>query len=294
MSVNVHVDDELKILAESSDVKLVAKEIENISPTSVNFRKPFDIYMHQGLSSNAKHIPSNSVPALLEALNAGFDGMETDCRKTSDGVWVLAHDPSITGTVDGVSTTMTIASSTLSQLKTVLLGSSEEYGDTYIATLQEALQICSYTGMKMILEYKGGTDPQEIAEIVMITGAQDRVTYMCTPNYWEQIAAIDRHASFADVIFGFGTVTDFSPYIPFLTESNTVSLDYQANADNPNMENIVLAQKAGLSIDYWNVTENNHTLCFNTNPKRITVNGAEVFDYLDDYLKSKENEVRMN
>lgn len=291
MSVNVYINNILKTLAESSELEDVNAKVENISPISTKFRKPFNVYMHQGLSSNSKHIPPNTLPAFLEAMKAGFDGMETDCRKTSDGVWVLAHDSSITGTVGGVSTTMTISTSTLAELKTVLLGASTDYGDTYIATLQEVLQVAAYTGMKMLLEYKGGSNPEGIAEVVMQTGTQGQIIYMCDHSYWSAIASVDRHASFAEVVFGLGTITDFSPYTPFLTGSNTVGIDYQATTNdtsNPDVSNVLLAQKAGLSIYYWNIDANAHVTYFDTNPRGITTNDTNIFTYLPTYLEGKE------
>lgn len=298
MSSKVYINNVEMQLLNSDDMTYIDTRfatdnarIGKLEPTSLSFRKPFEIYMHQGLASNAKHIPPNTLPAFLEALKAGFDGMETDCRKTADGIWVLAHDASITGTVNGVATTMVIDESTLSQLKTVLLNTSDEYGGIYIATLQEVLQVASYTGMKMLLEYKSGSNPEGIAEVVMQTGMQDRVTYMCAHSYWAQIAAVDKHASFAEVFFNLGGVTDFSAYTPYLNGHNTISLDYQANASSPDFENVVAAQKAGLSIDYWNIASDNHENCFDTNPRHITVNDASVFTYLATYLAGKEAEL---
>lgn len=301
MATNLYIQNQMTTLLDEEDLNDINTQfatdnakIENLNPISMTFRKPFEIYMHQGLASPSKHIPGNTLPALLEAIKAGFDGMETDCRKTADGVWVLSHNTDITGTVNGVTTTMTIETSTLAQLKTVLLDTSSEYGDIYIATLQEVLQVCAYTGMKMLLEYKGGTNPEGIAEVVMMTGTQGKMTYMCHHNYWGQIAAIDKQANFAEVFFSFGSVTDFSPYTPFLTGNNTVSLDYEADASNPNLENVINAQKAGLSIDYWNVYEGIAETVFDTNPRHITVNGTDVFNYLKTYLENKEAQLPGN
>lgn len=301
MATNLYIQNQKTTLLDEENLNDINTQfatdnakIENLNPISMTFRKPFEIYMHQGLSSTSKHIPGNTLPAFLEAIKAGFDGMETDCRKTADGVWVLSHNADITGTVNGVTTTMTIETSTLAQLKTVLLDTSSEYGDIYIATLQEVLQIARYTGMKMLLEYKSGSNPEGIAEVVMQTGMQGRVTYMCSHTYWAQIAAVDKQANFAEVFFNLGSVTDFSPYTPFLTGGNTVSLDYEADASEPNMENVANAQKAGLSIDYWNVAESNHETVFDTNPRHITVNGTDVFQYLQTYLENKEAQLPGN
>ena len=303
MSSKVYINNVEMQLLNSDDMTYIDARfatdnarIGKLEPTSLSFRKPFEIYMHHGLASNAKHIPPNTLPAFLEALKAGFDGMETDCRKTADGIWVLAHDASITGTVNGVATTMVINESTLSQLKTVLLNTSEEYGGIYIATLQEVLQVAAYTGMKMLLEYKGESNPEGIAEMVMQTGMQGRVTYMCSHNYWAQMVAVDKRSNLAEVIFDLGTVTDFSPYTPFLNGSNSVSLDYQASASAsaPNMANVINAQKAGLSIDYWNIARVNHETMFDTNPRHITVNDTDIFEYLATYLAGKEAQLPGN
>ncbi len=248
--------------------------------------------MHQGFSWPAHNIPPNTIPSLLGALDLGFDGMETDIRKTSDGVWVISHNSTVDGTINGTAVSLSVSDSTLAQLKAVVLGTSTEYGETHIATLQELCQTAAYTGMRLLLEYKGGANPGEIAEVVMMSGMQGRVIYMCSHTYWSQFAAIDHNASFAEVIFGLGTVTDFSPYTVFLNGSNTVGLDYQAttnDANNPDMTNVILAQKAGLSIDFWNISGAAHNAYFDINPRAITVNGSDVFTYLATYLDEKQS-----
>lgn len=51
---------------------------------------PF-VYAHRGFSA---HATDNSIEAFTLAVEAGTDGIETDIRRSSDGVLVLCHDPS--------------------------------------------------------------------------------------------------------------------------------------------------------------------------------------------------------
>jgi len=48
------------------------------------------IYAHRGASIDA---PDNTLEAFTKAVDAGADGIELDVRRSSDGVLVLAHDP---------------------------------------------------------------------------------------------------------------------------------------------------------------------------------------------------------
>lgn len=53
---------------------------------------------HRGLS---KRYPENTMLAFTRALEAGFDGIETDVQMTRDGVLVLCHDEKINRTSTG-------------------------------------------------------------------------------------------------------------------------------------------------------------------------------------------------
>lgn len=262
----------------------IEKNIEDLQVTHPSYKRTCEIYAHQGFNSNSAKL--NTVSALLEAQKAGCDGMETDVRQTSDGVLVINHDTTITGTLNGETVTLTIESSTYSELMAVVLYASPVYGDIHINTLEELLQAASYTGMKMLVEYKGG-DVYNIPKTVMKTGMQGKVTYMCAPRYWSGISAIDRHASFACVYFEYGTETNFSEYTPYLTNSNTVSIDYVASSNvTPDFTNLYAAQEAGLCIDFWNFTTN--TLkCLDANPRHITVN-SNIISAIDEYIAQKK------
>ena len=42
-----------------------------------------------------QHLPENSIPAILRALDDGAQGVEIDVRATADGILVLHHDPDL-------------------------------------------------------------------------------------------------------------------------------------------------------------------------------------------------------
>lgn len=75
---------------------------------------------HRGLyGSVGNDIPENTLEAFINALNDGFKWLEVDIRRSSDGVWVMAHDPSIdVYDSNGTATRITIAQKTLAELQT--------------------------------------------------------------------------------------------------------------------------------------------------------------------------------
>ena len=280
------VDATLSVSGKAADAKQTGDCINDLRQTHSNYKRTCEIYAHQGFGGNGAIL--NTVAALFQAQKAGCDGMETDVRQTSDGKYVICHDNTISGTIDGASVTKTISESSLAELKELLLTTSSVYGDIYISTLDELLQAAAYTGMKLLLELKAGS-AEDMAKAVMRTGMQGRVTYMCSPNYWEAIQSIDKHADFAEVIFGLGTVSDFTKYTPYLNSGNSVSIDYQANATlgETAIANMIAAQEVGLHIDFWNLTNNLLNL-LDINPKHTTINGPDVISGIDSYIAQKK------
>lgn len=280
------IDTTLSVSGKAADAKQTGDCINDLRQTHSNYKRTCEIYAHQGFGSNGARL--NTVTALFEAQKAGCDGMETDVRQTSDGKYVIWHDPTISGTIDGASVTKTISENPLAELKKLLITTSSVYGDIYISTLDELLQAAAYTGMKMLLELKAGY-AEDMAKAVMRTGMQGRVTYMCSPDYWEAIQSIDRHADFAEVIFGLGTVTDFTKYIPYINFGNTVSIDYKANdpLGETAIANMIAAQEVGLHIDFWNLSSESLNL-LDINPKHITINGSDMIPSIDNHIAQKK------
>ena len=128
---------------------------------------------HQGSGLlESSGLGNSKLSAFLAAWNAGFDLGECDIKFTSDGVPVCCHDPSFVS--DG--TTITIASTTLEQLKTY-----DYYGGT-IATLEEVVVLCKTLGMDLEI---------------------DQLAYDMTDVQWDSVfGIIKKYRMFDHVIFG--------------------------------------------------------------------------------------------
>lgn len=99
----------------------------------------------------------SSATAFISGAQAGFAGLETDVKVTSDGKFVLVHDDNLSRF--GQSESVTIAGSTLAQLKAIQLRQTR-YGVTYtdtICTLEEYLDICNTYNVFPVIELKWAT-----------------------------------------------------------------------------------------------------------------------------------------
>ncbi|BBM18770.1 MULTISPECIES: glycerophosphodiester phosphodiesterase [Enterococcus] len=95
------------------------------------------IIAHRG--SAGTH-PENTLPAFMEAVRTGADGIELDVHLTADQQLVVIHDESVDRTTDGKGL---IRELTLEEIKELDAGSwfDEKYQATKISTLQEVLNL---------------------------------------------------------------------------------------------------------------------------------------------------------
>jgi len=95
------------------------------------------ILAHRGAPS--PNLPENSIAAFEQALVNGADFIETDVRRTKDGVFVLIHDGGLGRATNGGHDDK-VTNHTLAQLKTFFLRNQEGKVTTHkIPTLKEAL-----------------------------------------------------------------------------------------------------------------------------------------------------------
>ena len=126
------------------------------------------IIAHRGYHVTAKQ---NTISAFKAAAEAGFSWIEIDIRKTVDGIYVMAHDATVTLYNNGTATSVTIASSNYSTIKNYTWDSAGQYK---LCTLQAVFNAMKVYDMKMICDRKSGTNA-EIMEIASLCGAVDRV-----------------------------------------------------------------------------------------------------------------------
>lgn len=128
---------------------------------------------HQGSGLlDSSGLGHSKLSAFLAAWNAGFDLGECDIKFTSDGVPVCCHDDTFTSG----STVVTIATTTLEQLKTY------NYYGGEIATLEEVVVLCKTLGMDLEI---------------------DQLAYDMTDAQWDSVfGIIKKYRMFDHVIFG--------------------------------------------------------------------------------------------
>ena len=122
-----------------------------------------ELVAHRGFRAVA---PENTAPAYEEAGKAGFYGAECDIYRTSDGVWVLHHDPVTYRMMDGLTN---LEKHTYQELleQTVDNGSNiESYPDLKVCTLEEYLEICREYGMVPVIELKGKNNTEHYDEVI--------------------------------------------------------------------------------------------------------------------------------
>ena len=88
--------------------------------------------------------PENSIPSYQSCINNKVDVIETDLKKTKDGVWVICHDKTVNRTTTGTGTIseMTYADTQKYYLKTKNGGSGSTRTKYKMPTLVEIIELC--------------------------------------------------------------------------------------------------------------------------------------------------------
>lgn len=135
------------------------------------------ICLHRGWNT----APGNTLQAIWETKKNGMNMVELDIRRTSDNQYVLCHDPTKSGTVDGVETTYTIADETLETLTKLVLGMATWYPNATLPSLESALSFCRRIGMRIDLDMKvtDETAYTDVLSLCMKHGMQDNVMFTC-------------------------------------------------------------------------------------------------------------------
>lgn len=242
---------------------------------------PWKNVAHRGYPVGVRE---NTVPSFYEALKDNCPMVECDVRLTSDGVAVLCHDATITGTVSGVSTTMTIADSTLEQLRTLVLSSSTVYGEVKIPTLEEALAFMSYHGMSVNLDIKDDSDAciTEIVRLVKRYNMGERTTYFNGTSPATALAKVLDLDSNARVIFYYSNISSVDAVT---TDSKRVVIALQPYE----LSDAVVAtiRGKGYAMYCWGVTTSTYPTAFNYFPDYVEyTTGTGVTDILEAHLNN--------
>ena len=218
--------------------------------------------IHRGYST----APNNTLQAIWEAKKHGYNCCELDVRYTSDNQVVLSHDANVTGTVDGVEVTYTIANTPLATLQTVCIGNTA-FPDAKVCSLEDAMRLCRRIGMRPEIDYKVSNEQlyKDCVALSMKYGLQDDTLHCC---YGINYAVIVKTAYEKANLRVDGSLLDSNATLDeYLTKPGNIYAFYAATAcgktDGSNVganvdnETRILTHKAkGYKMYVWNVTPN--------------------------------------
>ena len=128
--------------------------------------RKFITYAHRGASH---YCPENTMMSFYMGMQMGANGIETDVRRTRDGVLVLFHDATlerVTGAEGDV------ADYTYAELQKLLV----KKGDLHdkIPTLEDFLAHFSYRDITFAIEIKADGIEKEVANLIFRYGLEDK------------------------------------------------------------------------------------------------------------------------
>lgn len=116
-------------------------------------------------------VAQNSLKSITDAADAGFDCVELDIRKTADGVYVLAHDATMTMYSSGASVSVKFATSNYSTIRNYTWDSAGKYR---LCTLAMAFNSIKALDMVVICDLKAGVN-SEIVQLASMCGVADKI-----------------------------------------------------------------------------------------------------------------------
>ncbi len=143
-------------------------------------------YAHRGASAYA---PENTMSAFRLGVEMGANGIETDIRKTKDGIPVLFHDANLLR-LAGVD--KPIAALTYTELSGVRINAPDGASSDTIPTLGEFLAFVKNTTVAIALEIKAEGLEEDVIGALAAFGVSDRcVVTSFHLHHLEKIKALD-------------------------------------------------------------------------------------------------------
>ena len=175
---------------------------DNTTDTKITRKKAWLTSAHQGFVD--ANLRPNTLAAYYNAYLNGADMIETDARISKDGVLIVCHDPTITGTLEsGGTATYTIADTSAEDICNLILTSNEKWGVQKVPTLEQVLNLAYHTGMIVNIDMKNGMAAVDaILDLVAKCGMLGKVIYATNgtgATSIEKILARDPDAKFIDV-----------------------------------------------------------------------------------------------
>lgn len=216
--------------------------------TSSAVKDTSEIYMigHRGLSAIA---PENTLAAFEKAGEEGFFGCEFDIQLTSDGEWVVMHDPELkkmTGKF-GKIVEMTAADVTAREITNG--ANIASYPGLHVPTFDETLKVLSEYDIVPVIEIKTASTEKiaEMLETIGKYGFEEKawiISFEKAPL--EKTRELDK-----DIKMSFLTHEVTQEAVDFCIENDLNGLDFDKK--NATAESVEMIVKAGLVPQVWTV-----------------------------------------
>lgn len=200
---------------------------------------------HRGESTYA---PENTIPAIEKAIEDGADYVEIDVRLTADGQVILMHDADTKRTTNG---NLVVKDSTYEELLTLDAGSwfSEEYADTKIPTLEEAIELCKGNIM-MNIELKPSNNKGELEQAVAELITEYNMEGQCIVTSFNQKSILTVKNENPEIVTGYIYTFGYSNNIEYK------AMDVLSISSRYLTRDVVTgAHKKGIIVAAWTVND---------------------------------------
>ena len=247
------------------------KQLEEIIQNEISTK--FVTYAHRGAS---EYCPENTMMSFYMGMQMGANGIETDVRKTKDGVLVLFHDDTL-DRVTGVEGK--IGDFTYDELKSFPVKKGEIHD--LIPTLEDFLSHFSYRDITFAIELKDDGIEKEVADLIFKYGIEKKT--VVTAFEIERIRRIKEYAPTLRTGFLTGRIDD-----ALTDELIAIGADEICpKGSNVTTENVEKWHRLGFNVRAWGISDESiMKQVYDAGANGMTVNFP---DRLLDYIR-KENE----
>jgi len=124
------------------------------------------VFAHRG---DPAHAPENTLASIRQAVAKRAQAVEMDVRCSSDGVWILFHDPDLKRIAHRRGRVSRTTWAALSQQDAGSWFSRKFQGEP-IPRLEDALQLCRLEGLQVFLDVKVTDREQQLAQLLQQSG----------------------------------------------------------------------------------------------------------------------------
>lgn len=201
----------------------------------------FVTYAHRGASH---YCPENTMMAFYMGMQMGANGIETDVRRTHDGVLVLFHDETLTRVTGAEGR---IADYTYTELQELLVKKGELHDK--IPTLEDFLAHFAYRDITFAIELKADGIEKEVADLIIRYGIAEKTVVTAFELY--RLENVKAYAPTLRVGYLADTVDD--DLVDRLVAMNAAELCPYSGDVTP--ENVAKWHARGLSVRAWGISD---------------------------------------